>query len=338
MPMFFLLAGASAWFALEARSTRKYVVERVTRLVVPFVFGLFVIIPPQSYFEQLQVGAFSGPYPDFYPIFFRAIRFEFGIRLFDIGHNLWFLGYLFVFSLLALPLFLALKTEGGRAFIAGLASFFALPGMIFLPAVGFSISEGILQWLPSEPKAWALFFLYMPSFVYGYFMFADARFEQAVRRHTWVALALGIGTMTGVLWVHLFGDLEPVRHDFWLHMAWRFLKGFNIWLWMVAIVGLGVRYLRATNRVQPYINQLVLPFYIVHQTAIIVTGFYIVQLGVSSVVKFLAIFSASIITILVTYDLLIKRIGVLRFLFGMRPKRKRRVSPAGLRGAVSNEN
>ena len=48
MPLLFLLAGASTYFALRKRSNRQYVGERVLRLVVPFVFGIFVLIPPQT--------------------------------------------------------------------------------------------------------------------------------------------------------------------------------------------------------------------------------------------------------------------------------------------------
>jgi hypothetical protein len=334
MPMFFLLSGVAAWFALDVRTSGQYVMERIKRLVVPFVFGLFVIIPPQSYFEQLHFGAFSGPYLEFYPHFFRAIAFELSIRWFGVGHNLWFLGYLFVFSMLALPLFLFLKTESGRRFTSKLAGFFVLPGAILLLAVPFSISEGMLQWLPSEPKGWALFFLYAPSLLYGYLIFADARFEQAVLRHTWVALGLGALTMIAVIGIHLYGSLEPVRNNFWLHLGWRFLKGFNMWFWMVAILGLGMKYLRASHKLQPYANQLVLPFYILHQSVIIVIGFYVVQWNTSVLVKFLVVFAASLVTILALYDLLIRRIGALRFVFGMRPKR-RASSPVGVKKAAS---
>src|SRR5512140_3140440 len=53
MPLFFLLAGASTWFALGFRSGKAYAVERFKRLFVPLVFGLLVIIPPQAYLARL---------------------------------------------------------------------------------------------------------------------------------------------------------------------------------------------------------------------------------------------------------------------------------------------
>ena len=50
MPLFFVLAGAASWFALRRRSGGQYVVERLKRLMIPFVFGFLVIVPPQLYF------------------------------------------------------------------------------------------------------------------------------------------------------------------------------------------------------------------------------------------------------------------------------------------------
>ena len=53
MPLFFLVAGASTWFALEFRTGRAYVKERMYRLMIPLIFGVLLLIPPQSYFENV---------------------------------------------------------------------------------------------------------------------------------------------------------------------------------------------------------------------------------------------------------------------------------------------
>ena len=89
--------------------------ERLTRLVIPLIFGILVIVPPQLYIEIL--GFRGASYLDFYPRYFDS-EFTGG---FDMGH-LWFIAYLFGFSLLALPLFLYLKGEGGRRVVDKLVS------------------------------------------------------------------------------------------------------------------------------------------------------------------------------------------------------------------------
>lgn len=56
MPILFLLAGMSTWFALGFRTGGQYARERFTRLLVPFLAGLLIVVPPQGYFAQLTQG------------------------------------------------------------------------------------------------------------------------------------------------------------------------------------------------------------------------------------------------------------------------------------------
>jgi peptidoglycan/LPS O-acetylase OafA/YrhL len=51
MPFFFLVAGASSWFALQRRTARQYVTERFYRLLIPFVVGTVLFSPIEYYCE-----------------------------------------------------------------------------------------------------------------------------------------------------------------------------------------------------------------------------------------------------------------------------------------------
>jgi hypothetical protein len=81
-------------------------------------------------------------------------------------------------------------------------------------------------------------------------------------------------------------------------------------------------YLNFRNALLAYASEAVLPFYILHQTVIVVTGFYIVQWDCDPALKYLSIAAVSFCLIMALYDLLIKRINPLRFLFGMRLRKK----------------
>jgi fucose 4-O-acetylase-like acetyltransferase len=48
MPLLFFLAGCSTYFALRKRTAGQYALERVKRLLVPLIFGIFVLVPPQT--------------------------------------------------------------------------------------------------------------------------------------------------------------------------------------------------------------------------------------------------------------------------------------------------
>jgi glucan biosynthesis protein C len=321
MPLFFVLAGAASWFALRRRSGGQYVKERLKRLLVPYIFGLLVIVPPQIYFElRHQRQGYAESYLQFYPHFFDP---AYTGGTFDMGH-LWFILYLFVFSLIALPLFLYLRHESGQRLIGGLAGFFTRPGVIFLLAIPIMVTDYVLLHFYPNPVYFITFFLY------GYILMADARFEEAIDRHKGLALILGAAIY--VVWISLV-TMDVIDPN-WLQPIWR---SFISWFCLIALLGYGKQFLNFANgrslsaRFLRYFGEAGYPLYILHQTVIVIIGFYVVQwntsgalgAGAGVLVKLLTIIVASFVTTMVLYDLLVKRTNVTRFLFGMRPLKKR---------------
>jgi hypothetical protein len=86
---------------------------------------------------------------------------------------------------------------------------------------------------------------------------------------------------------------------------------------VAAILGFGRKHLSFNHNYLNVANELVLPFYVLHQAVIVAVAFYIVQLDSIVIAKYLLIVLTSfpIITALL-YP--VSRINVLRFLFGMR--------------------
>src|SRR5436190_16662809 len=118
MALFFLLAGASTWLALRRKTARQFTQERFRRLIVPLGLALLLMMPLQAYFEVVSNGQFSGSLVEFYPYFLGNILFNGNLYWIVANiHHLWFLLYLFVFSLIALPLCLYLRSEAGSIWI-----------------------------------------------------------------------------------------------------------------------------------------------------------------------------------------------------------------------------
>ena len=90
------------------------------------------------------------------------------------------------------------------------------------------------------------------------------------------------------------------------------------------------QHLNKTNRFLAYANEAVLPFYILHQTIIIVIGYYVVQWDSGVALKYCVISITSFIAIMAIYELLVRRINVLRFLFGMKWSKKPSAVKSGL--------
>jgi len=324
MPLFFVLAGAGTRFALDFRSAGGYVKERVKRLLVPFIFGLIVLIPPQDYCEQVTQAGYRGTYLHFYPRFFENIDFGFALSWFGHGHHLWFLGILFCFSVVSLPFFVYLKNERGQRLLSRLAAFCERPGVLFLLAAPIAAIEAGLQTFGEG--GWNRY-AYLVFFICGYLVFSDSRFQRAVSRQGRMALAVGVPTMLVSLAVcAYFYFNEGVDLGYGYSVAavlWRVLKGFNAWIWIIAILSFGRKYLNFNNKLLQYAREAVLPFYILHQTVIVVLGFYVVRWHMGVMAKYLVISTGSFVTIMALYDLVVRRTNVTRFLFGMRLKPRR---------------
>jgi hypothetical protein len=88
------------------------------------------------------------------------------------------------------------------------------------------------------------------------------------------------------------------------------------------MLSMGARYLTFNHKVLAYCNEAVLPFYLFHQTIILAVGFFVIRWNTSILLKFLIIAAISLPLILIMYELLVRRFNIIRFFFGMRPKKK----------------
>ena len=324
MPLFFILSGASAYYALNRRRSSSYLRERLTRLLVPLIFGILVLIPPQVYVESVSgqsetVPAFAGSFIEFYPHYFDGF-YAFGGYFAWMGLHLWYLLVLFIFSLLTLPLFIFFKTELGQRLISGLAAWLTKPGLIFLlpaPLIIFEIAldpEGLGfrnfgGWSP---------FIYLGWLIIGYLLVAEARFGQAIRQHYLAAVVLAGLTITIGLILYLSNDAAYGSPEYVLRST---LRIFNSWFWLLAILGLGQRYFNFNSKFLAYASEASLPFYILHQTVIVVVGFFLMEWPLAVLPKYLLLAVISLTIIMTLYELLIKRFNGMRFLFGLKPWR-----------------
>lgn len=311
MPLLFLLAGASTRFALGFRSGGQYARERFTRLVVPLLFGVLVVVPPQAYYARLTQGrppaSFAGFLAEYVASEFSDLSGYFGT--FTPGH-LWFILFLFVFSLAGLPLFGWLKADAGRRWIARLAGFAARPGMPFLFAIPLALAE-VLPDIGGKNPFW-----YFALFALGFVLAADDRFQDSIDRHRAVALALGLVTMAFGFYLSTLGlRPEPFSPA---DAALHFLGHFSGWFWLIAILGFGHRRLNASSALLRYASEASYPFYILHQTVIVAIGYYVVRWDMGIAAKFGLIVVASFAATLAGYEV-VKRFNPTRWLFGMKP-------------------
>jgi peptidoglycan/LPS O-acetylase OafA/YrhL len=318
MPLFFILSGIGAYHALAHQGWRQYLASRVKRLVVPLVFGIFVIIAPwQVYLERVSHGQYSGSFWSWYPHYFEG-WFGLGGNFAWMGVHLWYLEFLFIFSVLALPLFLVLQSRPGDRLVAALSRAVTIPGLIFLLATPIVIMEFIANSSALRGSlgrrdfgGWSLL-PYLAIFIVGFLLAGRDEMAQALERHRFAGLVVAFLTFIGTYAaIKRYGLTES-------SVAAAVLRGLFCWAILVALCGFANRHLRFSNGFLKYANEAVLPFYILHQTIILTVGYYVLRLDTRLWIEYLIITTISFIVIMALYEFLIRRINVLRFLFGLK--------------------
>ncbi|MBN1343313.1 MAG: acyltransferase [Phycisphaerae bacterium] len=322
MPLLFVLSGMSTWFALRFRTPSRYAAERVKRLLVPLVFGTLVIVPPEVYYQRLAEGKFTGSYLAFYPHFFNGIYGATPDGNFTYDH-LWFIAYLLLFSLLSLPLLVWLNSRRGQGLTSKLAGFCKRPGAIFLLAIPVAVTESLFRAKYPGSQAlvsdWANFTTYLYLFVLGFVLCGNDRFTATIRGCRWPALACGlVSTEVGIGLVLTGNGPAPDYSLGWI--LFMILKAFNMWFWLLALLGAGLRFLDVDSRLLPYVRQAAYPFYVLHQTVLIMIGYHVMKWHMSAAARFSILVIATTIATALIYDLAVRRLNVTRFLFGMRSK------------------
>jgi fucose 4-O-acetylase-like acetyltransferase len=119
MPMLFIISGSATYFALGFRSAGQYIRERFLRLFIPLVFGILTFVPFTTYIQHSNILSLQEGYIGYFHFDLNHLD---GLNGTFTPAHLWFILYLFVFSLIGLPLFLALRSERGKGIIKALGT------------------------------------------------------------------------------------------------------------------------------------------------------------------------------------------------------------------------
>jgi peptidoglycan/LPS O-acetylase OafA/YrhL len=329
MPFFFLIAGTGSWFALRRRTAGQYAAERFKRLLIPYFAGCLLLWPIMLYFQWRHL-ALTGGWRGSFLGFVSIHRAGFSPMWFgEVGFHLWFLGFLFCFSILGLPLFVWLKGKSGQAFLSRLAAVCARRGGILLFILPLLVVRlGLQPFFPQEHD-WADFFYLMSLFVLGFVLYANEGFTRAIRRDWPILLTTAI--LSTAAWAYLALtteslDIEAPPRTLRDFLLWSVIT-VNSWSWTTFLLFIGMRYLNFTNKWLEYGQEAVLPFFLLHQPLIIAIAFYVVQWPVGIPPKLLTVVVGSFVATLAIYELVIRRIGPLRALFGMKAAAKPRTVP-----------
>ena len=245
MPLLFVLAGISTKFALQKRTNKEYVMERVKKLLLPLLFGTIVLMPIMTYIADKFHGSYSGGFLEHYTIFFTKYTDLTGA---DGGFSLgqfWFLLYLFLISIVGVGMIHLVKKSSfdfEKSIPFWMACLLGLP----LPFFSELLSIGGKSLLE-----------YMYLFLIGYFVFSNEKLISKVEKNGWLLFCIGLVATILNVYFFLWSEIE-------FGLVNNITKYVSEWLMILAFIGLAKKHLNFNGKVLNYMKQRSFLFYIYH--------------------------------------------------------------------------
>lgn len=328
LTLLFTVSGfASAAMLVRRPALPPFVKNRLIRLGIPLLFGIIVITPIQPWIQLTTQRGYAHDFAHFYLHDYWRFAMVRGMPL-PAWQHLWFIFYLLVYTL-ALSLLLLLP-EAVRASLRTSAERLLWgPLLLFLPIVlGIVIR---LRWFPHAEDNhnflgdWVAHIRHFPAFLFGYLLYASPSFWSTIRRGwPWIA-AVALGSTALEVWIAWdYPATRPIGAAMRaLYQASRVVQG---WSAILALIGVADHYWNHDGPWRATLAEAVFPFYIIHQTIIVLVGWLLLGSGLSNAVRLFVLVATTMIGCWLFY-LVGRKIAFVRPLIGLRPVVPAKVKP-----------
>ena len=288
IPLLFFVSGMGVYFAIRRRTWKQLLLERTRRIFVPLLFGAFFIVPLhvllwQKYYYQ-DLTYFPNP-----------------------GH-LWFLGNIFIYVILLIPIFFYLARNENGIVSRWLKTIFNNPFGLLLIISAFVLEAVIVKPETYEMYAFTMhgFFLGLLALFFGFCCTLTGNtFWQTILKWRWLYLSIAL-----IFFSVRFFVFELKAPDYLMAIESNF--------WIFAVFGFAFKHLNHPSSILNYLSQAAYPIYIIHMVVLYLASYFIFPFDIPVIVKFIAIVVLTAIGCFVIYDLIIKKVRWLRPLFGLK--------------------
>jgi len=310
MTLLFFVSGVASFHSFKKRGGGMFVAERATKLMIPFLLGFLFLCPATAYMQALYEG-FEGGFLSFIPQFFWYNIFHYH----GYGH-LWFLFYLFVFSMLCVPLFSRWQRDENR--VGRIAGFLSRGHRLLLPIGAIVFLELCLRPFFYGDQTlimdWANDAVYLSMLIFGYIFAADARIREKVREYFRPSIVFGLLSLAALFYVNIMWQVF-YSSEIYLTPLWALAKGVYECSAIIFLLNLGSVRFNKGGRVIEYLSKSSFTVYIFHFFP--VTFFTLLFIGLQApiFVKFLLVVVLSYITVFLIYVIRQKAIALNKRIF-----------------------
>ena len=287
-PLLLATAGISSRYALEKRNAGIYVKECVSNLLLPLIFGVLLVVPVQPYIAGLYFNGESS-YFDFFTRFTDMTGYD---GAFTLAH-LWFLLYLFLFSMVSLPFTTRYKNKG-KGMFANKASLIVVVSIGLLPCI---VESDVFKVFQIYGKSTLRYFVF---FLLGHFLLANENLLKKLEKRRFLLLGMTV-LFTGFMIFILEGEFFEMAS----------------WLSILTVLGMAQRYLNFNGKTTDYLSKSSFGVFLFHQSWIIVAAFFVFKITDSPILQIPLIFLSSIILTYLTCEIC-KRVFIFRRMFGLK--------------------
>lgn len=288
IPLLFFVSGMGVCFAIRKRNWKQLILERTRRIILPFLFGIFFIVPIHIFLWQKYYNQDIIYSPN--PI------------------HLWFLANIFIYVILLSPVFFYLKRKKHGVINKWLKNLFRNPLGLLLIVAAF-ILEAVLvnpETYETYSKTLHGFLIGLLAFIFGFcFIFSGNTFWQTILKWRWLFLSIAV-----ILFLVRLIQFEL--------KAPNYLLAIESNMWIFSAFGFAYKYLNHPSKTLSYLSQGAYPIYIIHMIFLYLGSFLIFPLGIPTIAKFILIVAFTGIGCFTMYELIIRRVSFLRPLFGLK--------------------
>ena len=339
MSLLFLISGVASAYMLRGATT-GFFGRRSRQLLLPLLFGMLVIVPPQAYLQVVEQlpGGYHESYLAFYGKYLSGYHGFCGtdgncLRL-PTWNHLWFLPYLWNYTLLAWLLWRLLSANALQRLRDGVGRALSGWGALLVPIAVLAVARLLLVNRFEQTHAlvddWYNHAQYFSVFLIGFLAAFDTRFWESLQRLRWVSLAVAAIGYAALVYTWYFSGYDddhpiPLGLRLWLRVAWAA----NQWCAITALLGFTYRWRTADSPVLRYLTLAVFPVYILHQTVIVVLAHALKPLRIAPGLEAVLLIAATLALCFAGYAL-IRRSRILRPLFGLHPLKAIPTAPAAV--------
>lgn len=302
--LLFLVSGfASRNLLAKQAALGPFLRARAARLGLPLLFGIILIVPPQSWVEQMAKHGYDGSFLHFWTRdYFRFGTME-GVIL-PTWNHLWFVVYLLVYTMLLGIVLASLPRTARASAQRGFDRIMGGWGVILLPILLFLVQRAILHPLFGETHAlfddWAAHPLYLGCFLFGLALAGSPAAWDAIRAHWHAAAMCALVSGAAFLW---FAHLPGSGRGASALLPGTIARSVFAWTMIVALIGVADRFWNRDRPVRKMLTEAVFPFYLIHQTIIVLVAWWMVANGIGALPGFILIAVSTALGCWLFYDL-----------------------------------